>query len=269
MDQNIQNHTIDLDKIVSDKFKGKKLPGFVMRFLKRFLHIDFLNAFFERGYEGIEFCEETLNYLDVKLEVEGLGNIPADGTLYTFASNHPLGGIDGVALGGLVGRRFGSVTMLVNDFLMAIPGLRPLGIPVNKVGGQARNLPQLVSEAFASDKQILIFPAGLCSRKIDGKIQDLPWSKAFVAKSVKTGRKIVPVHFVGTNSKRFYRVANLCKALKLKFNFAMLLLPDELYKNQHQTFKVIFGEPIDPSVFDSSKTPVQWAAWVRDKVYSL
>lgn len=263
------SHTIDLEKLVADKFGGKKLPKPMMAFLKRFFHIDFLNDFFAKGYEGIEFCTETVKALDVTLEVEGLENVPADGTLYTFASNHPLGGVDGVALAGIVGTNYGDLTMLVNDFLMAIPGLRPLGIPVNKVGGQARNLPKLVAEAFSSDKQILIFPAGLCSRKIDGKIQDLPWTKTFVRQSVLNSRPIVPVRFIGSNSRRFYRLANLQKKLGLKFNFAMLKLPDELYKARGKTFKIRFGTPIPPERFDSSKSALEWAAFVRDEVYKL
>ena len=46
----------------------------------------------------------------------------ADGTLYTFASNHPLGAVDGVALCGLISRQFGSVKMPVNDFLLYLKG---------------------------------------------------------------------------------------------------------------------------------------------------
>jgi len=263
------SRTIDLDKLVADKFGGKKLPRPVIGFLKRFFHIDFLNDFFAKGYDGIEFCTETVKALDVKLEVEGLENIPSDGTLYTFASNHPLGGVDGVALAGIIGTRFGDLTMLVNDFLMSIPGLRPLGIPVNKVGGQARNLPRLVAEAFSSGKQILIFPAGLCSRRIDGKIQDIPWTKTFIKQSVQNDRPVVPVRFVGTNSKRFYRIANLQKKLGLKFNFAMLMLPDELYKARGKTFKIIFGKPILPATFDASKTALEWAATVREEVHNM
>lgn len=107
------------------------------------------------------------------------------------------------------------------------------------------------------------------TRKIDGRIQDLPWGKAFIRKSVMTGRTVVPVHFIAENSPRFYRVANLCKKLGLKFNFAMLLLPDEMYKAQHGTFKVVFGDPIPPETFDNSRTPYEWAQWVRAKVYEL
>lgn len=269
MPEQKKGFTIDLEQIIAAKFGGRKLPGPLLRFLKRFLHIDYLNAFFEKGYEGVEFCTEAVKYLGVTLDVKGLENIPADGTRYTFACNHPLGGIDGVALASLVGTAFGSVGALMNDFLLAVPGLRPLGIPVNKVGSQARNLVSLVNDMFQSDKQIMIFPAGLCSRKIDGKIQDLPWTKTFITQSKASGRKIVPVFFDAVNSPRFYRIARLRKKLGIKFNIEMITLPDEMYRARGQHFTVRFGTPVPPEFFNSSKTPLQWAAWVREQVYQI
>lgn len=264
-----EDMTINLEGLLASKFPGKEFPKWAIKALKRFLRVDFINKFLALGYTGTEFCTHCIEYLDVKLDVKGIENIPADGTLYTFASNHPLGGIDGVALAGLIGTRFGEANMLVNDFLMAIPGLKPLFVPVNKIGGQSRGLPQMVNAAFKSEKQVLIFPAGLCSRKIDGKIQDVEWSKTFISKSIESGRKIVPIHFIAQNSPRFYRIATLCKKLKLKFNIAMTLLPDELYKGQHKTVKIVFGEPIDPSTFDKTATALQWAAKIRELVYTL
>lgn len=261
--------TVNLEGLLASKFPGKQFPSWAIKALKRLLRLDFINAFLAKGYKGTEFCTKCIETLDVKLEIKGLENVPADGSLYTFVSNHPLGGIDGVALAGIIGENFSEATLLVNDFLMAIPGLKPLFVPVNKTGGQSRNLPQMVNSAFNSQKQVLLFPAGLCSRKIEGKIQDVEWSKTFITKSIATGRKVVPIHFIGENSPAFYRVATLCKKLKLKFNFAMALLPNELYKGQHKTFKVVFGEPIDPSHFDNTSTAIQWAAKVRELVYTL
>lgn len=260
--------SINLEEMISQKSGGKKLPAFVIRLLKRFLRLDYINRFCKEGKMGIDFCTGTIEYMGVTLKVEGLENVPKDGR-YAFVSNHPLGGIDGVALGGIIGTNFGSVKMLVNDFLMALPGLRPLCIPVNKTGGQARNLPVLVNQAFDSQEQMLLFPAGLCSRLIDGKVQDIAWSKTFISQSVRTQRDIVPIHFIGENSKRFYRIARLCKILHLKFNLAMAFLPDELYKGQGKTFTIKFGKPIPYTHFDKSRTPLQWAQCVREEVYKL
>lgn len=258
---------IELDKVFAAK--GIRLPRLAVRWLEKFFHLDEINEFLVRGYEGVEFCRQGLSYLDVSLQVEGLENVPSDGR-FTFVSNHPLGGIDGVALGALIGERFdGRIRYLVNDFLMNVKGIAPICVGINMVGSQNRNLPELVDGAFNSDNQMILFPAGLCSRLIDGEVRDLPWSKAFITKSVAAGRDVVPIHFIAENSRRFYRIANLCRKLGLKVNLAMACLPDEMFRARHGTFKVVIGKPIPYGTFDNSRTPVQWAQWVRGKVYSL
>ncbi len=259
---------IDLDQIVRARF-GKKVPQFFINFMKKMIHQDYINGFFKEGYEGMEFCEKALDYLGVKVEVKGQENIPK-GEILTFASNHPLGAIDGIALSWIIGREYdGNIGLLVNDFLMNLKGLAPLCIPVNKVGGQVRNLPILVDELFLSDKQIIMFPAGLVSRLIKGKVQDLPWSKTFIQKSIKSKRNIVPIRFIGENSRRFYRLDKIRKFFKIKFNIAMLFLPDEMYKSRGKTYKIIIGKPIPYTYFDSSKSALEWADYVRSKVYEL
>jgi len=206
----------------------------------------------------------------VELEVNGLENLPKDGKTYTFVSNHPLRAIDGVTLGAVIGKEYdGKIKYLMNDLLMNLKGMAPLGIPVNKLGGQARNLSKLVNDVYESENQMLIFPAGLCSRKIDGKIQDIPWGKSFVKKRRVTGRDIVPIHCEGENSKRFYRIATLQKKLGLKFNFAMMLLPDEMVKSSGKKYRITFGKPVPVSSLDRSKSDFEWAQEIRKTVYEL
>ena len=268
--------TIDLDKIVRSKMgdKSKFVPGFAMSWLKRITHQDEVNRFLweSRNLTGTEWLEECVRYLDMNLVIEGKENLPSkdDGKLYTFVSNHPLGGADGVALGAIIGRHYDSkFRYLVNDLLMNLPGLAPLCIGINKTGGQSRNFPAMVEAGFQSDNHILMFPAGLCSRKTNGKVRDLAWKKTFIAKSVQYQRDVVPIHFSGQNSEFFYRLANICKALHIKFNIAMLFLVDEMYKNVHKTFRVSIGKPIPWQTFDKSKTPMEWAEFVKNNLYEL
>lgn len=268
--------TIDLDKIIHEKMgaKAKYLPAIAVRWLKHIIHQDEVNRFLweSRDKKGTEWLEECTRYLDMTLEIEGLENLPDknDGRLYTFVSNHPLGGVDGVALGAIIGRHYdGRFRYLVNDLLMNLPGLAPLCIPINKTGKQSRSFPEMVEAGFSGDNHILMFPAGICSRKIDGQIHDLPWKKTFITKSVETHRDIVPIHFGGRNSDFFYGLANVCKALNIKFNIAMLFLVDEMYKNVHKTFRVAIGKPIPWQTFDKSKTAMEWAKYVQDEVYKL
>lgn len=272
MSSDRQPQILDLEKIVRSKAgkNGRYIPGFVIRWFEKFIHLDFINEYLKEGYMGVEFCENCVKYLGADLEVTGLENLPKDGRRFTFVSNHPLGAIDGITLGAIVGKEYdGKVKYLLNELLMNLNGLAPLGIPINKLGCQARNLPRLINEVFESDNQMIVFPAGLCSRMIDGKIQDLEWSKAFIKKSRDTGRDIIPVHFEGENSKRFYRIASWQKKLGLKFNIAMMFLPDEMYRSTGRKYKVTFGGPISIASLDKSKSDHEWAQEIRSKVYEL
>ena len=272
----VTEKTIDIDEILKGKMgpKAKFVPGFVVSWLKRIAHQDQVNAFLweSRDKVGVDWLEECVKYLDMTLKIEGKDNLPSpdDKRLYTFVSNHPLGGEDGVALGAIIGRHYdGRFRYLVNDLLMNLPGLAPLCIPINKTGKQNRNFPAMVETGFRSDNHMLMYPAGLCSRRINGEIHDLPWKKTFITKSVEYQRDVVPIHFSGQNSDKFYNIANICKKLNLKFNVAMLFLVDEMYKNVHKTFRVSIGKPIPWQTFDKSKTPAQWAQYVQDIVYQL
>ena len=268
--------TIDLDAVLRGKMgaKAKWVPRFLVNWLKKTIHEDEVNRFLweSRDKVGVDWLEECVRYLDMTLNIEGMENLPPadDGRLYTLVSNHPLGGADGVALGAIIDRHFnGNFRYLVNDLLLNLPGLAPVSIGINKTGGQSRSFPAMVEAGFQSKNHMLMFPAGLCSRKIDGKIADLPWKKTFISKSVEYQRDVIPIHFSGQNSDKFYNIANICKKLNLKFNVAMLFLVDEMYKNVHKTFRVAIGKPIPWQTFDKSHTPTEWAQIVREGVYKL
>ena len=267
--------TIDIDSILKSKMgkKARWVPGFVVSWLKRIIHQDEVNKYLweSRHLTGVDWLEECVRYLDMTLEITGEENMPNkdDGRLYTFVSNHPLGGEDGVALGAIIGRHYdGRFRYLVNDLLMNLPGLAPVCIPINKTGKQSRNFPAMVEAGFSSDNHMLMFPAGICSRKKDGVIRDVAWKKTFVAKSVEYQRDVVPIHFGGQNSNFFYRLANFSDK-HLKFNLAMMFLVDEMYKNVHKSFRITIGKPIPWQTFDKTKTTTEWAQWVKDRVYEL
>ena len=272
----VTEHTINTRALLQGKLgaKFRFVPEWLVRWLKKTIHEDEVNKYLwdSRHLTGTEWLADCVRYLDARLVVEGMENLPddSDGRRFTFVSNHPLGGADGVALGSIIGQRYDSrFRYLVNDLLMNLPGLAPLCVPINKTGKQGRDFPRMVEACFRSDYHVLMFPAGLCSRKIDGKIQDLPWTKTFISKSIQTQRDVIPIHFSGRNSDKFYRIANIAKALRLKFNPAMLFLVDEMYRNVHNTFTITIGKPIPWQTFDKSKSPTEWAQYVRQQVYQL
>lgn len=272
----ITRHTIDIDKILRDKLgsKSRYVPGFLVKWLKRIIHQDQVNDFIweNRDKSGVEWLEATVRYLKMDIEITGIENLPSkdDGKLYTFVSNHPLGGQDGVALGSIIGHHYdGKFRYLVNDLLMNLPGLAPVCIGINKTGRNGRDFPRMVEAGFRSDAHMLMFPAGLNSRKRkDGSIHDLPWKKTFITKSVECHRDIVPIHFSGRNSERFYRIARFSDRF-LPFNLAMIFLVDEMYRNVGKHFHIHIGKPIPWQTFDKRRTPIQWANYVEDIVYEL
>lgn len=274
MNESIEK-TIDIEKILRDKMgkKARYVPRFVISWLKKIIHEDEVNRFLweNRKLEGTEWLTACVQYLDMTLDIVGAENLPDkhDGKLYTFVSNHPLGGQDGVSLGSIIGQHYdGKFRYLVNDLLLNLPGLKPVSIGINKTGQQSRDFPRMVEAGFNSDNHLLMFPAGLNSRKLNGKIHDLPWKKTFITKSVETHRDVVPIHFSGRNSKRFYRIAKFSDRW-LPFNLAMLFLVDEMYRNVGKTFRITIGEPIPWQTFNKTKSPMEWAKFVEDRVYGL
>lgn len=262
---------IVLKDIISEKNPklARRIPCFVYGWLNRLLHVPMINEIiFKYGDKsGIEFVQATLNHFRVSFEYRGVDNLPDQGR-YIFASNHPLGGFDGLILINGVTRFLGKSQFLVRDELTKIPPLKEIFIPINKHGSQ-RNSINLINEAYASDQQILIFPSGMASRRKKGIISDLPWQKHLIQKSVEFQRDIIPVHISGQNSGFFYWLSNFREKIGIKFNIEMILLPDELFKQRGKKFIVTFGKPITWKLFDSSKSQIEWAAEVRNMVYQI
>ena len=264
---------IDIKQILRQKAPSaaRKIPGFVVDYLIRTVHQDELNEILRRyqDKEGVAFMQELIGYFDLNLQLIHPENIPTEGR-YIFASNHPLGGLDGICLSAVIGKYFqGNIRYLVNDLLLYIPNLKSIFIPINKHGTQGKRNAQLIEEAYASDNQIITFPAGLCSRKQQGEIRDLEWKKSFIQKAIEHQRDVIPVFFEGRNSNFFYNLANLRKALGIKMNYEMIYLPDEMFKSKHKTFQIYFGKPIPWQTFTQERKPIEWAEWVKGIDYNL
>ena len=243
--------TIDLNKILRTRiggWKGRLIPGFLISALERLIHQAELNDVLAATApsEGSEFAARVYDYFDLTLEVRGLDNIPGHGR-FIFASNHPLGGLDGIGLIKVLGAKYGddNVRFLVNDMLMNVEPLRPVFLPINKYGSQGRSAAKAIRETYESDKQVLIFPAGLVSRlHKGGEIKDLAWQKSFIQKAIEFKRDIIPVRFEGLNRPRFYKTAYWRKRLGLKVNIEQAMLPAELCAARGNRYCVTFGKPI-------------------------
>lgn len=264
---------IDIDKVLQTKLpsKYKYIPRFFVSYLKRIVHQEELNEFLRSAKNkiGVDFLKASMNFLDNKIEVRGMENLPENRPA-TFVCNHPLGGQDGVSVGMILGEHYhGKVKYIVNDLLMNLHNLAPLCIPVNKTGHQSRHLPEIIEKGFQSTDNLIIFPAGICSRRHHGEITDREWGKAFIVKSVETQRDVVPMYFEGRNSNFFYNLSSIRKFLGIKFNIEMLYLANEMFKNRHKTFTLTIGKPIPWQTFSPQQQPLEWSVYVRNIVYKL
>lgn len=265
---------IDIDSVLKDKAPKlhTKIPKFVVNYIKKTIHQEDINAIIERNnyIEGVEFMRALVDKeFKIKLHIHGEENIPENGR-FIFASNHPLGGLDGICLSTYLGEKYdGKIRYLVNDVLTYVPHLRSIFVPINKYGTQAKDSVKAINEAYKSDNQIITFPAGLCSRKQNGKIKDLEWMKNFIAKAIEHERDIIPIYFDGTNSKFFYNLSNFRKSIGIKLNVELFYLPDEMFKNSNQEFHITFGKPISWQSLDKTKTHSEWAQHVKEIVYTL
>jgi 1-acyl-sn-glycerol-3-phosphate acyltransferase len=266
------NQFIDLDKIIKDKSPGayKWMPGFLIRYLKRVIHQDRLNAFQGRAQhlKGLDYCAATIEELNVNIATSGLHHIPSQGG-FILASNHPLGGIDGIALIHVIGKLRADVRFLVNDLLTRLQGFGEIFVPVNKVGSTSMDNLRRIETEFASDRAILIFPAGLVSRKLKTGIKDLAWNKSFVVKTIKYQRPLIPVYIGGQLSSWFYGLSKVRKALGIKANIEMLYLADEMFALEGTQLNITIGKAIPYQTFDLTRTTLEWAQCLRDFVYTL
>ncbi len=248
----------------------KKIPDFAIRWVERLIHQDAMNGFMEDNIKesSVNFATNAIDFFQAKVKVVNEQYIPKTGRSIVVC-NHPLGGLDGLALISVIGKYRSDMKFPVNDLLMQITPMRDIFVPVNKHGWNQQDSIKQLNDIFDSDDLVLYFPAGLCSRKHRGKICDLEWKKTFISKAKEFKRDVVPAYFDGRNSNRFYNIATLRKKLNIKVNVEMLFLPDETFRQKGKVLTVTFGPSIPYTQFDDSRSDKEWAEWVKGQVYAL
>jgi putative hemolysin len=262
---------VDIKKVLKDKSPKlhKYLPGFILNYVIKKLHQDDINYGINKLEDkyGHDFNKAGLDYVGAKVKWSGLENIPKTGKVI-IAANHPLGGLDGMALIHAVSNVRQDTVFFVNDILKNLENYGDLFVGVNKVGNSSSSALKVVVDEYSTEKAILVFPAGLVSRMQKGKIKDLEWKKSFVSKATQYGSPIIPTFIYGQNSKFFYNFALWRKRLGIKANIEMFFLPDEMFSQTNKDIHIQFGPPIPASVFDESRTHRQWAQVVKEYIYS-
>ena len=263
---------IDLRKIFANK--NPKLapfvPGFIYTYLNHMLHVQEMNNFLKNHGDKLnyDFIAAIIEEFNVTTTFRGQENLPAEGR-FIFASNHPLGGFDGMILLKMLTEKYGKIKSISNDILLNIKNMESLFLPINKHGNQSIEVARKFDEIMRSEIQILTFPAGLVSRRNKGIIRDVPWKKSFITKSIQFKRDIIPIHITGRCTNFFYNIANLRKFLGIKSNLEMFFLADETFKHRNKHFDITIGPPVSWQTFDKSKKPQEWALLMQDYVYTL
>lgn len=267
----ITERHVDVAKVLGAK--GVSLPKPVLRWVERLLHVDEINEtiYQDRHLFGLDFVYAFTEgrqpwELGMTIDVQGQENIPREGSPM-IVGNHPLGGPDGLALMGAVGRVRQDLQFPVTDFLLYLPGLKELFVPIDKVN-KNRSV-EALERAFAGPNTLMYYPSGAASRRQRGVIKDLEWKPTFVKKAVKYGRDIVPVYTDARNRDIFYTVANLRKRLGIKFSYEMAMLPAEMFAQRGKRIGITFGKAIPWQTFDRRHTAAEWAALLREHVYKL
>lgn len=264
---------IDVEKAIASKNPRllKLLPGFILKYIKRIVHEEDMNyaIYNNKHRHGLDFVDAAIEEFGAKTKIIGAENIPLSGGVI-MAANHPLGGLDGIAFMKIAGQYRNDIRFFVNDLLMALKNFDPIFIPVNKHGRNSAEYAKRFEDAYASDCCMLIFPAGLVSRRQKNKvIEDLVWKKSFIVKAIQYKKNVIPVYIDGNNSKRFYNLAYYRKKIGIKANLEMFYLVDEMYKQKDKTLTFIIGKPISWQTFTNEHPPEYWSQKVKEHVYAL
>lgn len=262
---------VDIDEMLRTKAPGayKFIPGFVLNYVRRVVHENDINDFLTRhGHtRDLDFIQASIEHLGANVIIQGLDNIPKTGG-YIFASNHPLGGLDGLAIINSIAKVRTDITFFVNELLLELQQLDNILVPVNINGNSTRPMLERVDKIYSSERAIPIFPAGMVSRKF-GKheIKDLPWKKSFITKAKHYRKDIIPIYIEGRNSNFFYNFAMWRKRLGIKINIEMFFLVDEMFAHKDKKVILYFGKPVSHKVFDKSHSDAEWANIFRDALY--
>ena len=263
---------IDVGLVLREKAPrlARWIPRPLINRLRRLIHEKELNHIYANYWDLAPqpFIRACFREWGVSYSIEGLERL-APGGRYLFVANHPFGGMDGMMLADKLIEHFGDVRVVVNDILRHVTPLDPLWVPVNKHGAQSLSYARRFDEAFSGPLPVLTFPAGLCSRKIGGRITDTQWRPSFLKKAKASNRLLVPIFVEGRLSNFFYNLSRTRKALGIKANIEMLWLPDEMFSQKGCHFRMRVGEPIDPASLEGFGSVREQVDEVRRRCYLL
>ena len=224
-------------------------PRILSAVLEKALGLDQLGAIYDARPQGCtphEFLQYTLDALVVSLElINGavLDELPRTGPVLIVA-NHPLGGLEGVAIAKVIADIRPDLKVLTNELLRRIPELADIfiGVDVLSSDAAASNVASIkqVHKHLKNDGAMLIFPAGMVSayEHSHRRIQDRTWNRLAGQLLKRYQATCLPVHVGGANSRLFYAAGMVHPRLRTA------LLPRQLANKQSFNLPLRFGRPI-------------------------
>jgi|MTBAKSStandDraft_1061840.scaffolds.fasta_scaffold23912_2 putative hemolysin len=268
----LKQKLIDINKLARQAIPElySALPGKVrdllFRFLERFLRIRDINDVMHkfRHFQDIDFIEAFFADIDftVMVKKRELMNIPAQGPFVGIA-NHPLGGLDGLALLKVIHEVRDDVKIIVNDILMNVDNLKGVFVPYNR---KKNHIPvstvREVSETLKNNGCVLFFPAGGVSRIRPDGLKDPKWMSGafFFAKRFRC--PIVPM-FIHAKNSFFYYIFTL-----IHRKLAALMLPREIFKKKSTSISITIGQIIPADLFKNIPES-KLARTLKKAVYAL
>ena len=206
--------------------------------------------------EGQAFWGRALKIMGIAVETPEaqIRRIPREGPVVLVA-NHPHGLVDGMVLAELIGRVREDYRILTRSLLTGVDEVSRFLLPVpfpHEPGALAQNLEmrRLAMAHLAAGGLVALFPSGAVAtaQRPFGPAVEAAWNP-FTAKLIlRSGARVVPVHFPGQNS-RAYQLANLVSA-----TLRQGLLLHEVVQACNRPQAPVVGEAIAPG------TLARWAA---------
>ncbi len=201
------------------------------------------------GESVLDFLEGVFEQFGVRIDIagDGLDTLPREGSA-VVVSNHPFGGIEGLALAYLLLTLRPDVRILANFMLGRIPELREIFLLVDPFEGKeaaGRSLAGLrrANRWLADGGLLVVFPAGeVASLNLRQRaVIDPPWSETVDRLVAKAECPVIPAYFAGHNGPLF-QLAGLVHPL-----LRTAMLPRELLARRGRPLKVCIGSPVQYS----------------------
>lgn len=224
-------------------------------------------------FRGQKFWRGVLDTMGVELTtpVEQLQNIPVKGPVVVVA-NHPHGMVDGMVIAELVGRVREDYRILTRSVLTGLDETATsfmIPVPFPDDPDAQRKMVEMRANAMAHLKEggvVALFPSGvvMSSETWFGPAQEAEWN-VFTAQMIRrSGAKVVPLYFPGSNS-RAYQIANKISAV-----LRQGLLLHEIVRSCNRPLSPVIGEVVSDEQMEQLKSnPRGFMTWLRQHTLKL